>query len=111
MSKVIEAQGEYKVKATGASMSYEFEYVAYDNLQDAIDTLGEDKVFKTFQRQVKVDAGNTAREEAKVTNGHSTRVAMTEEQKAQAKAERQANKALLDKIKALPAHERAKLGL
>ena len=111
MSKVIEAVGEYKVKATGVSVSYEFEFVAYDNLQDAIDTLGEDKVFKIFQRQVKVDAGNTAREDAKVKNGHSTRKAMSEEEKAQAKAERQANKALLDKIKALPAHERAKLGL
>ena len=111
MSKVIEAQGEYTSKKSGSKVAYEFEYVAYDNLQDAIDTLGEDKVFKGFQRQVKVDAGNTAREEAKVTNGDSARKAMSEEEKAQAKAERQANKVLLDKIKALPAHERAKLGL
>ena len=46
-----------------------------------------------------------------ITNGHSTRAPMTEEAKAEAKAERVANKALLDKIKSLPAHERAKLGL
>lgn len=111
MSKVIQAQGEYKVKATGAAHKYEFDYVAYDNLQDMIDTLGEEKTFKLAQRQVKVDAGNMAREEAKVINGHSSRKAMTEEEKANAKAERQANKALLDKIKALPAHELAKLGL
>ena len=36
---------------------------------------------------------------------------MTEAQKAEAKAERQANKALLDKIKALSPADRAKLGL
>lgn len=111
MSKVIQATGEYKVKATGESTQYDFEFVSYDNLQDAIDTLGEDKVFKVFQRQVKVDAGNTAREEAKVANGHSTRKAMSEEEKVQAKVERQANKALLDKIKALSPSQRAQLGL
>lgn len=111
MSKTIQASGEYKSKKSGENVGYEYEYSAYDNLQDAIDTLGEDKVFKLVQRMTKVDASNTAREGAKVANGDSTRVAMTEEAKAEAKAERQANKALLDKIKALPAHERAKLGL
>ena len=80
-------------------------------MQDAIDSTSEEKVFKLVQRMVKVDASNTAREEAKVANGDSTRVAMTEEQKAEAKAERVANKALLGKIKALSASDRAKLGL
>ena len=103
--------GEYKRKATGEVVSFQFTYPAFDSLQDAIDSLEEDKVFKLVQRMVKVDASNTAREEAKVANGDSTRVPMTEAQKAAAKEERQANKALLDKIKALPAHERAKLGL
>ena len=107
----INAVGEYKVKATGEAVQYSFTYEAYDGLQDAIDGLGEGKVFKLVQRMVKVDASNTARENAKVENGHSTRAPMTEDQKAEAKAERVQNKALLDKIKALPAHERAKLGL
>lgn len=109
--KKIQAQGEYKVKSTGESVGYTFEYDAYENLQDAIDILGEDKVFKLVQRMVKIDAGNTAREGAKVENGHSTRKAMSEEDKAEAKAGRAADKALLAKLKSMPAHERAKLGL
>jgi hypothetical protein len=109
--KNINASGEYKVKATGETVGYEFTYEAYDGLQDAIDGLGEDKVFKLVQRMVKVDASNTARENAKVENGHSVRKTMTEEAKAAAKAERAADKALLLKLKSLPVHERAKWGL
>ena len=109
--ETIKAVGEYKRKSTGEAIQFDFEYPSFVDLQDAIDSTSEEKVFKLVQRMVKVDASNTAREEAKVANGDSTRVAMTEAQKAEAKAERQANKALLDKIKALPAHERAKLGL
>ena len=60
---------------------------------------------------VKVDASNTAREEAKVANGDSTRIPMTEAQKAEAKASRQADKALLERIKALTPHQRKELGL
>lgn len=111
MPKVINASGEYTVKSSGESVQYTFEYPAYDNLQDAIDTLGEDKVFKLVQRMTKVDASNTARESAKMENGHSARKAMTEEQKAEAKTERATNKALLDKIKALSPHQRQQLGL
>ena len=109
--ETIKAVGEYKRKSTGEAIQFDFEYPSFVDLQDAIDSTSEEKVFKLVQRMVKVDASNTAREEAKVANGDSTRVAMTEAQKAEAKAERVANKALLDKIKALPAHERAKLGL
>ena len=107
----IKAVGEYKRKATGEVVSFSFEYPSFSDLQDAIDSTSEEKVFKLVQRMVKVDASNTAREEAKVANGDSARVPMTEAQKAEAKAERVANKALLDKIRALPASERAKLGL
>lgn len=109
--KNINASGEYKVKSTGEMQAYEFTYEAYESLQEAIDTLGEDKVFKLVQRMVKVDASNTAREAAKVENGHSVRKAMSEEDKAEAKAQRASDKALLAKLKALPAHELAKLGL
>jgi hypothetical protein len=111
MAKVINASGEYTVKSTGESVGYKFEYPAYEDLQDAVDTLGEDKVFKLVQRMTKVDASNTARESAKMENGHSARKAMTEEQKAEAKAERASNKALLDKIKGLSAEQRRSLGL
>ena len=109
--ETIKAVGEYKRKSTGEAVQFNFEYPSFVDLQDAIDSTSEEKVFKLVQRMVKVDASNTAREEAKVANGDSTRVAMSEAQKAEAKAERQANKALLDKIKALSPADRAKLGL
>lgn len=111
MAKEINASGEYKSKKSGEMVGYEFSYTAYDGLQEAIDTLGEDKVFKLVQRMTKVDASNTARESAKVENGDSTRKVMSEEDKAEAKAERVANKALLDKIKALTPDQRKHLGL
>ena len=97
--KEIISQGNYTAK-DGSVKSYEFGYNQYDTLQDAIADGGEAQALKDLQRMRKVDANNTAREKAKVANGDSTRQPMTEEQKAQAKAERQANKAILDKIKA-----------
>jgi hypothetical protein len=98
--KMIESQGEYTVKATGAKVNYTFSFMAFDNLQDAIATLGEAKAFEAIQRMVKVDANNTAREKAKSANGHSSVVKQTEEQKAKAKLARQADKVLLQAIKA-----------
>ena len=98
--KIIESQGEYTVKATGAKVNYAFSFMAFDNLSDAIATLGEAKVFEAVQRMTKVDANNTAREKAKSSNGHSTVVKQTEEQKAKAKVARQADKALLVALKA-----------
>lgn len=111
MSKVINGQGEYKVKSTGENIAYEFEYPAFDSLEEMVAEIGEDKVFKNAQRMLKVDASNTARESAKVANGHSTRKAMTEEEKAENKAKRANDKALLDKIKSLSPSQREALGL
>lgn len=111
MSKTIEAQGEYKVKSTGEMVQYDFEYVAFDSLEEAIEQLTEAEVLKRVQRMTKVDASNTARESAKVANGHSSRKAMSEEEKAEAKAKRAQDKALLDKIKHLSPEQLAKLGL
>jgi len=105
MSKSIKASGEYTVKDTGEQVSYDFEYAVLDGstsqekINDAIELLGADKVAKDIQRMVKLDANNIAREKAKSANGHSTRATMTEEQKAEAKAKRQADKTLLDLIK------------
>lgn len=111
MSKVITGTGEYKVKATGESINYEFDFVAYESLEEMIADLGEDKIFKNAQRMLKVDASNTAREKAKVENGHATRKAMTEEEKADAKAKRAGDKALLERIKHLSPEQLASLGL
>ena len=100
MSKSIQTNGTYTSKKSNKEVSYSFEYEQFDNLQDAIATLGgEAEVLKAVQRMVKVDANNTAREKAKSANGDSTRVLQTEEQKAEAKIKRQADKAILAKLK------------
>lgn len=97
---MIDSKGEYTVKATGVKVSYNFSFMAFANLDDAIATLGEAKAFEAIQRMVKVDSNNTAREKAKSANGHSSVVKQTEEQKAKAKVSRQADKVLLAAIKA-----------
>lgn len=100
MAKTIQAQGTYKVKDTGEEVVYDFEYTVIDTVQDAIDELGEDKVKSLVQRMLKVDSNNLARESAKAKNGHSTRPTLTEEQKQENKAKRQADKELLTLLKA-----------
>lgn len=111
MSKVINAVGEYKSKKTGEAVSFEYEYPAFESLAEMQEAIGEDKLFKNAQRMLKVDAANTAREKAKVDNGDTTRKVMSEEDKAEAKAKRQEDKALLDRIKALSPSQREALGL
>ena len=100
MAKEITGQGKYDSKKTGKSVDFDFSYAVFDTLQDAIDTLGEDKVLKDVQRMVKLDASNTARESAKVANGDSTRKVMSEEEKAQNKAVNKLKTSAFDKIKA-----------
>ena len=111
MSKLIKSQGQYTVKESGENVGYEFEFIAFDSFQDAVDELGEDNVLKLVQRMTKVDANNTAREKAKVENGHSTRKPMSEEEKAEKKEQRTQDKAMLNKIKALSPAQRQALGL
>lgn len=96
------SSGKYTIKETGLSQDYTFEYLVFDSIDEALEQLGEAKALALVQRMVKVDANNTAREKAKVANGHSTRVVMSEEDKAEKKAERQANKKLLEALKANP---------
>ena len=98
MSKNITAQGTYKAP-TGEDITYDFNYLVIDSIEDAISELGEDKVKSTIQRMLKIDANNVAREKAKTANGHSTRKPMSEEQKAEAKQARQADKELLAILK------------
>lgn len=111
MGKIINGQGEYKSKKTGENVAYEFEYASFSNLEEMISEVGEDKVFKNAQRMFKVDASNVAREGAKVANGDSTRKALTEEEKAEAKVNRATDKALLAKLKTLSPAQREALGL
>lgn len=102
MSKQIESSGQYTVKETGEAQSYTFSYNAFDSIDDALENLGEAKCLALVQRMVKVDANNTAREKAKTANGHSTRAPMTEEEKAEKKAERAERAKLLDALKSNP---------
>lgn len=99
MAKTVEGTGTYKVKETGEEITYSFEYESIESVDDAVSLLTEAKVKSLVQRMIKLDANNIAREKAKVSNGHSTRQPMTEEQKAENKAQRQADKSLLDLIK------------
>lgn len=100
MAKMIKATGSYAHPNTKEDVTYEFEYLVIDSINDAVAELGEEKVKSCIQRMLKLDNNNIAREKAKVANGHSARKPMSEEEKAQAKAQRAANKALLDLIKA-----------
>ena len=98
MSKTITAQGTYTAP-DGQDVNFDFSYLVIDSVQDAITELGEEKVKSIIQRMLKLDPSNTAREKAKVDNGHSSRKPMSEEQKAQAKAVRTADKELLAILK------------
>lgn len=110
MAKTLQAQGTYKTPA-GEDVNYAFSYLVIDSIADALNELGEDKVKSSVQRMLKLDANNIAREKAKSANGHSTRKAMTEEDKARAKTARQADKELLAilKSKGLSAKDLANL--
>ena len=100
--ELITSSGNYTVKETGASMSYDYDYRVFADLDDAIEALGEAVCLKLIQRMEKVDSNNTSREKAKTANGHSTRPVMSEEDKAKNKVERQANKQLLEALKNNP---------
>jgi hypothetical protein len=99
MSSKITAQGSYTSPKTQKDVNFEFNYDVIDSTADAVNLLGEDKVKSLVQRMLKLDASNIAREKAKSDNGDSARKPMTEEQKAQAKAERKSNAELLKLLK------------
>lgn len=101
MSNTIQSSGNYLSKVSGSTVNFEFEYAQFDSIEDAIDVLGEAKALSMLQRMEKVDAGNNAREKAKVANGDSTRKVMTEEEKAEGKAKRAEGKANISKLQSL----------
>ena len=102
--KPMEALGKYTVKETNEVVEYSFDYLVLEGenaqakIDDAVSKLGAEKVATDIQRTLKVDSNNTAREKAKSANGHSTRVALTEEQKVENKAKRKANAELLQAL-------------
>jgi len=98
MAKTVIAQGSYKAP-TGIEVTYDFDYQVLSKQE----IQGLDAILpgagRDTQRMRKIDANNAAREKAKSDNGHSSRKPMSEEQKAQAKAARQADKKLLDVLR------------
>lgn len=100
MSKILQAEGTYKVKDTGEEVKYSFDYTVIESVEDCVELLGEDKTKSLLQRMLKVDSNNLAREKAKAANGHSTRAALSEEEKQERKAKRGADRELLAVLKA-----------
>lgn len=96
--KNITSQGKYGYE--DKEYDFEFSYPVFDSLNDAVENLGEDSVLKTLQRMVKVDSQNKARETARAKNGHSSRVALTEEEKAERKEKRADDRKILQALKA-----------
>lgn len=97
MSKVITSQGKYGYE--GKEYDFDFSFPVFDSIEDVIESLGETNTLKTVQRMVKVDAQNKARETARAKNGHSTRSALTEEEKAERKDKRAEDRKILSALK------------
>ena len=99
MAKKMEAQGEYLNKETDEIVSFDFDYLVIDSVDDAISELGEEKTKSILQRMIKTDARNGASLKAQAENGHNTRAGLSEEQKAENKAKAKADRAILKAIK------------
>ena len=82
----------YTVKDTNEVVTVPIAYPAYDTVDEAIEAMSEGKVLAVINQTVKEDVGNNEREKAKVTNGHSTRPVMSDEEKEEARAKRKAEK-------------------
>lgn len=93
-----EGTGQYTNKQ-GQAVSYEYEYSAYNTIDEAIAELGEAKVISLVNRMCKVDSNNLAREASKRLNGDSNRPVLSEEQKIanreESRKKRQALKAVM----------------
>ena len=102
--RTISAQGSYTVGKefpdAGTETSFDFEYTVYDTLQEAVSGLGGDKKALAMLNQThKEDCRNNASGSAKSENGHSTRVALTPEEKEARNTERKADRELLAVLK------------
>lgn len=111
MANTVKGTGQYTVKETGEAVVYEFDYQSFSSIDDALEAIGEVEALKLIQRQTKVDCNNVAREKAKTANGHSTRIAMTEEEKTEKKAERASKKVMTDVLLTKSRAELLELGI
>ena len=100
-----QAQGSYSIPAqfenAGADVNFNFEYEIYETLPEAIQALGgENKVLAMINQTHKEDCRNNASSSAKSTNGHSTRAALTPEEKEKRSQEAKATRELIKVAKA-----------
>ena len=93
--KNIKGSGNYINKADNSTVDFSFDYPIYEDISEVDDTT----LLALANRMAKLDCRNKASLKAQATNGHNART-MSEEDKAEAKAKRKANQAILDAIKA-----------
>ena len=104
MSNIVKAELTYTVlpefKDAGTKVTVPFEYRALtDDEKDALTEVGNEiglpKLAAMTQQTMRENAGNNAREAAKLLNGHSNRKVMSEQDKADAARDRAVRKQAL----------------
>ena len=98
----IKGTGEYTFKDTGEKYTFEYSYPVYDSLDEAVEGISETKVLAMLNQTSKEDNANTARENTKRANRHSTEKALSPEQKEANKAQARENRQLLRMLKDNP---------
>src|SRR3990167_10077828 len=98
MAKTIQDKGKYLVKKDcpekGQMIYFDYSFEEYSSVEDAVSSLGNNETLALLNRMSKVDARNTTSVSVQAKNGHSVRVALSAEEKAEGKAERAARSAL-----------------
>lgn len=87
MAKLLTDTGKYKAP-NGQVVLFDYTFKAYDSIQDAVASEGEEEILAVINRMTKVDARNNTSAKTQTANGHSKVQPMTPEQKVQAKAKR-----------------------
>ena len=95
----------------GQEISGTFEYLVIDNVQDAIDELGESETKKLLQKAIKIQSANKARVKMMSENKHLAYAQQTEEQKAESKLKRTKSANAIRKLQSLSAEQLAELGI
>jgi len=108
----VQAQGSYSIPKefdnAGADVTFDFEYEIFDEGDIKIELISSSAkdVYKTpahalatLNQTRKEDCRNNANGSAKSKNGHSTRIALTPEEKEKRNLERKADRDLLKVLK------------
>src|SRR3989304_68324 len=102
MANEYQDKGEWKNPDTGTEVSFSFTFDRIDSFADAVKIYGNEKeACRHLQRMNKTDARNKKAASEKANAGFGA-PKLSEAEKAGKKAERVANKALLEKLKANP---------